>query len=234
MGGRGRRGPNPFFWPLPCLVRRRFPRRVRLGAAAGRSAPGVAAGTAGPSALVLVVRVVVLPLPVPLAKPQCHFPQLFRTIPALLLNLILLLPFSFLVGLILLVQSSLHPTLELLTCREPSRWHCAFGGRTGFTHCSIGSLGVGRGPGAADHAARAVSVGALLGVAGRRAAARTRTPRSGQAVPVIGLARRAGRPAVARRRAAAGSGPPTVRGAVPRGRRSCRETATRSRQRAAS
>lgn len=75
----------------------------------------------------------------PLAQTEGHSAQLLGPIPAFLIELVLLLPLSPLVGLVLLVEGSLHLALELLPHRKhPTCRTCwAFGGGTWFTHRDV-------------------------------------------------------------------------------------------------
>lgn len=75
----------------------------------------------------------------PLAQTEGHSAQLLGPIPTFLINLVLLLTLGPLVGLVLLVEGSLHLALELLPHRE--RPACGsgrtFGGGTWFTHRDV-------------------------------------------------------------------------------------------------
>lgn len=98
-------------------------------------ATGVAI-TAVPASIRIVVVVVPFFVPLlafPLAQTEGHSPQLLGPIPAFLLNFVLLFPFSPLVGLVLLVEGSLHLPLELLPQRETTR--STSSRRTGTCRC---------------------------------------------------------------------------------------------------
>lgn len=92
------------------------------------------------------IRVVAVVIPLlmsllsfPLAQTEGHSAQLLGPIPAFLIDLVLLLTLSPLVGLVLLVEGSLHLPLELFPHRE--RPTCGttrtFGGGTWFTHRDV-------------------------------------------------------------------------------------------------